>query len=233
MIGAAPLPRAVRVAVPQEAIDDYRGGLTGQEAAEKHGISLFVLYQRLRALGLSRGRGRPRTKTGVIDTSRAAAMSARYLAGETHEAIAKDYGISRERVRQVLRKAGTPSLGHRPRKARPFTDAERLAVRLYSEGIAPRDIQARTGVTTNRLGDVRRAMGVEAKPTGTFQVRHDDAEITAKVARLYLSGLRAREIVRQVPQLKFPETVYRYLKKAGVKPRYEFGPHPRLKRAEG
>lgn len=40
-------------------------------------------------------------------------FATRYLAGETLQAIASDYGLSRERVRQVLRDIGVPSRGHR------------------------------------------------------------------------------------------------------------------------
>lgn len=45
-------------------------------------------------------------------------MARRYLAGETLRAIGDDFGISRERVRQILRADGVPSLGHRPEVAR-------------------------------------------------------------------------------------------------------------------
>lgn len=48
------------------------------------------------------GRGR----TGVDDPARAVAMCRRFKSGETMQAIATDYQISRERVRQILKKYG-------------------------------------------------------------------------------------------------------------------------------
>lgn len=55
----------------------------------------------------------------------------RYLAGETLQEIAADYGITRERVRQVLRQVGVPSLGQRSeickRAARKRWLARRIA----------------------------------------------------------------------------------------------------------
>jgi hypothetical protein len=62
------------------------------------------------------------------DERREEIFAERYLAGETLQAIASDYGLTRERVRQVLRSHGVPSLGHR---ARPWPAwlTERIALR--------------------------------------------------------------------------------------------------------
>jgi hypothetical protein len=41
----------------------------------------------------------------------------RYLAGDTYQRIANDHGLSRERVRQILRSHGVPSFGRRKKAA--------------------------------------------------------------------------------------------------------------------
>ena len=60
-------------------------------------------------------------ETGTLplrtDERREMVFAERYLAGDTYQRIADDHGISRERVRQILRSHGVPSLGYRPRYA--------------------------------------------------------------------------------------------------------------------
>jgi DNA-binding CsgD family transcriptional regulator len=146
-------------------------------------------------------------------------MARRYLAGEMLAAIGKAYNISGERVRAILRKAGVKSLGRRATGGRALTSKEKEALRLYSEGVSAPEICARVSISPPRLEYLRKREGVPAKGQGFYLRRPDDAELTSTVARLYLSGMGSTEIARTVPQIKFPETVYRYLKKAGVTPR--------------
>lgn len=47
------------------------------------------------------------------DDDRDVVIKRRYLDGETLQSIGNDFGITRERVRQILRKIGVPSLGYR------------------------------------------------------------------------------------------------------------------------
>lgn len=144
---------------------------------------------------------RPGGPSGVADPKRAAEFARRYIAGDTLEAIAKDYSVSRERVRQVLRKCGVPSLGlrdHTKRKAEPLTEVEREAVRLYREGLCPSKISVRLRLPLGRVHRARELAGVPAQPLGQWNKKPDDAEITAEVARLYQAGLGPTEIVRRL-----------------------------------
>lgn len=159
----------------------------------------------------------------VIDYGRAEEFARRYRAGETYAAIGKTYNISGQRVRAVLRKVGVPSLGYRPRGRRPLTDREGEALRLYSAGVPAPAIYERLGISPSRLTFLRHREGVPAKGAGFFNRRPDDAELTTAIVRLYLSGMGPSEIARTLPQIRFPEQIYRYLKRAGVQPRSRRG----------
>lgn len=160
-------------------------------------------------------------KRGPADVCRAEAIRNRYLGGETLQQIAEGFGISRERVRQVLRAIGVPSRGTLPehrRKAHDLTEAELLAVDLYRNGTRPKAILKRTGLTYRQLVGAKKRLGVKSMRRGYWLISPDDAEITQQVCGLYLAGKSGPEIVAAIPRVKFPETVYYYLKKGGVKP---------------
>lgn len=219
-------PTTTRVlkTAPPEAVEEYRAGGRIDRVAKKFHISPCVLRRSCLAAGVPiRKQGTP-TDAAVRSRfqARCDEFRRRYLAGETLQAIAADHGITRERVRQVLSKAGVPSLGYRDehkRKPHPLTEAERRAASLYERGVAPSIIARETGLTPSQINNARERLGIPAKPMGSFNIRPDDAEITARVAELYRAGMGAKEIAQAVPQLKYPETVYRYLKKAGIEPR--------------
>lgn len=62
--------------------------------------------------------------TGIIPPPkgppREVVMARRYRAGKTLQQIGDEFGLSRERVRQLLRQHGVPSLGHRPKPPSPW-----------------------------------------------------------------------------------------------------------------
>lgn len=161
--------------------------------------------------------------TGVLPLSdtecRERVMAQRYLGGETLQQIAVDFAITRERVRQILRKTGVPSLGFRPEHHRPaheLTFAEKRAVALYDGGVPPKQIYERTGVQPHVLTKALQRLGVAKKPKGHWLTKPNDAQLTAQVCSLYEQGLSAPEILSAIPELRFPTTVYRYLEKGGV-----------------
>lgn len=61
-----------------------------------------------------------------------AKMIVAYCGGQTLQQIGERYGISRERVRQILRKEGVASLGYRHGSGRSSSDAERNAERVLA-----------------------------------------------------------------------------------------------------
>lgn len=144
----------------------------------------------------------------------------RYLNGETLQQIANDYGLTRERVRQVLRKAGIASLGLRPehcQKAHELTLAERRAAKLYADGAQPKEIMSRTGLTPHQLRASVRRLGGAMKEPGWWN-REIAAPITAKVCELYSAGEKPTRIAKLLG-LSHATGVYRHLRRGGVSAR--------------
>jgi len=203
----------------------YEGGTTLHDLADQEGRSVQRVRRLIVASGGTISRQGKRMPQGLDETNRQriGTISARYAAGETLQAIAKDYGITRERVRQLLRKAGVPSAGWRPenrRHAHELTADEIEAARLYSEGTSPKDLSARFGLTGAQINVAVRRCGFKVQPAGYWLRRADDAERTALICRLYSEGVTAVQMSRQ-GIVKNPETIYRYLAKGGIRPRNE------------
>lgn len=163
------------------------------------------------------------SKTGKLPPTpaddREVVMARRYLGGETLEAIAQDFGLTRERVRQLLRRAGVPTLGHRKehrRKGLPVTDREREIAALYAAGhTPPRAIYARYDITAPQLAQILRRTQTPTYPVGHWR-RHPDADTRARRAvELYRQGVSVPKIA-EIVGLPFSTAVYPYLRNAGV-----------------
>ena len=223
-------PSRRTIEIGKKALAEYEAGARLVPLAQKYQVAPVTMRDGLVAAGASIRRYTTEGPSGPRDIRRAEAFRDRYLAGDTLEEIAKDYGVTRERVRQILRKFNVPSLGiraeHRSKPA-PVTEQEREIARLYVGGTSPKEIMQRfPGV---HLSHVLRRTGTPAKGLSFWRTLPDDAEVTAKIADLYKNGHSAAAIAQMLsPRIKYAETVYRYLKKAGVEPRYEHGAGRRL-----
>lgn len=147
----------------------------------------------------------------------------RYLAGETLQAIANDFGITRERVRQVLRRIGVESLGHREEhKPRHIeTPSEAAAVQAYVAGEQPKAIQERFGLTYPQLRLAVKRAGVPRSAPGRWRSADAD-KLAEQTAFLYRRGIKPAEIADRLG-LSHVTSVYRYLKRAHVAPRTNKG----------
>jgi hypothetical protein len=156
-----------------------------------------------------------------VEEDREVVMAARYLSGETLNAIGVDFGMTRERVRQILRATNIPSLGLRKdhrRQAAPVTDAEHEIAAAYAAGdVTPAALCERYDITAARLNIILRRTQTKRYGVRYWLTRADDAERTAKVVELYQAGLPSPQIA-EVVGLSHQTAVYRYLAKAGMAP---------------
>lgn len=151
-----------------------------------------------------------------LEEDRAQVMIRLYLGGSTLLQIGQKFGMTRERVRQILRKHECPSLGHRvehARKPQPVSAEEREFAALYTLGTPPREL-SKLFPHLSRANVLRRT-GTTPRGQGFWLRRPDHDERVAKVAALYKSGITVAVIARQVG-LCAPEHVYYYLQKAGI-----------------
>lgn len=180
----------------------------GREWFEPHAdVLALVDYVR------SRGRLPP-----VPQDDRDVVLARRYLGGETLQSIANDYGITRERVRQILRTLGVPSLGLRPQHAHrptaPATVNAEHVVALYNAGLGTTEIAAEIDDNVwNVRNALKRAgckleMGRNRKP--------ETAVKAAEAARLYQQGVRTVDIAERIGCGQ--PSIYRFLRIAGVTP---------------
>lgn len=86
----------------REAVNMVQSGeCTVAEAAEKTGISKYRIYYAIRE---QLGDETPRKLSKAVDTERADSMQMRRDFGSTYEEISKEFGLTRQRVHQILQK---------------------------------------------------------------------------------------------------------------------------------
>lgn len=145
--------------------DAIKADLTMREAAEKLGVSYSFVRVLSKRHGLVWPNGRERFSgrpTGFEDSSRTNDIMARWDAGETLKSIGDDYGITRERVRQIVKKAGGKSGMQR------FDEAHTSSVALLSERpMTSTEAAMELGVSRSTVLSLARKHGlkVEKRPT--------------------------------------------------------------------
>lgn len=144
-------------------------------------------------------------------------IEALYRSGKTLAEIGQEYGITRERVRQILRKAGVPSFGLRPfvgvRQSIASQNADKV-ISLAEGGATVMDITREIGCCPASVRSFLRHHGVKetpAKPGAKF--RPDTLERAQAIARDYEAGLTVAEITTR-NSVNAAE-IYRALKRVG------------------
>lgn len=119
---------------------------------------------------------------------RAAAMFAVYSTGATLEQVGEQFGLTRERVRQILKAQGYPVRSVKEtaalHRAGEYSMAEEI-VSLYREIEDPREVANRLGVTHTTVQEVLRSEAVtnplpastRRRKFGSTQKRYTDAEL--------------------------------------------------------
>lgn len=100
--------------------------------------------------------------------SRAERMLAQYEGGATLEEVGDDFGLTRERVRQIFKAAGysaAEARKNRSRQKRRRIEAE--AVSQLHRGVSVQEVAAESGMTVSAV----RALAKKFAPTATEQVK--------------------------------------------------------------
>ena len=137
-----------------------------------------------------------------------------YRSGMTLAAIGGEFGITRERVRQILRRAGVPSAGRRPSCRAKVTKAHVKQMIALAPAMSVREIAERLGLNRQNVYTHLCKNGVKAK-VGKRQCRPDTIERAFAIAADYKSGMKTREIAGKYGTQQ--ATIYRFLKVANVK----------------
>ncbi|TGV26356.1 sigma factor-like helix-turn-helix DNA-binding protein [Mesorhizobium sp. M4B.F.Ca.ET.143.01.1.1] len=130
-------------------------GLSKQEAADALGVNLSVLYYRSKQLGIDWPERRGRQPQSEPN-ERALDILARNEAGETLESIGEVYGITRERVRQIVKKFGGQS-----KRAMHHAALQKLADFLKEHPMTLSEAGQSLGLASSRLRDAASVGGVE------------------------------------------------------------------------
>lgn len=109
---------------------------------------------------------------------RAARFGELYESGATLEEIAAttEPRLTRERVRQILRKYGYPSLGYRGRPFLP-TENEEGAIKAYQDCVKIDTITETYGVSRSRLQQLRKHYGVNARKWRSERTKERDLAV--------------------------------------------------------
>lgn len=146
---------------------------------------------------------------------RSAIIMARFERGETLAEIGKDFGVSRERIRQIVKKEGGTARGYgKPRRA-PVWDALGTVRRLAASGSSVTEIAEAVQDSRNNVYMACRAEGIKVK-RGVRARLPATAKRAFDIAADYKAGIKTAEIALK-HGVKQPY-VFAYLRIAGVKP---------------
>ena len=225
---AAICPTALRAA--------YESGDGMEVLAGVHGVSATTISKILKAAGAEiRRRGGQRTGPLGIKSNRNAEICAMYESGRTLAEVGDFYGMTHQRVLQIIRRAGVPkgpshvTLARVPiRQAAEakrqiqaekwFAAAQRRAdiIAAYQRGDKLRVIAAEFGVYgVQALNTLLRSWGVPPRSDKAHNPKKYTAEFRAQVVGRYAAGHCVTDIVKEEDVLA--ATIYFWARKAGIR----------------
>lgn len=156
----------------QAAADE---GLSRQEAARRFGVSYTTMHKVSHDLDIDF----VRPGIGVADNDRADAMEAMYRAGKTLAEIGDLYGVSRERVRQILSKYRRMSADDGGQAIRAKIDRERKRAQKEAECYRNRGCSTAQLRQLRSIGREMRKSGQsrERTPVGAFTIQKRNAQL--------------------------------------------------------
>lgn len=158
----------------------------------------------------------------MSSVERTADIIRRYLAfDEPLRAIADDYGISRERVRQIATDAGCPprglgryrypdSPGHQE-----WLESKRNVQIALASGLSSEAIRCALGVSANCVARIAREMGISAEAMNRRKLRCQK-RVDEQAANFWNAGLPIREIAKTMGTSE--ATVRNYLQRSRTSP---------------
>lgn len=89
--------------------------------------------------------------------SRQETIKRRLEAGETYQAIADDFGVSRQRIQQIAKKLGIKSRNY----SLLLEDRKSLWEKWFAEGFSVQEIAEKEGIARKTVWNYRKAHGIE------------------------------------------------------------------------
>jgi len=148
-------------------------GLSRIDAAKLFGVSYQAIHVAAHTLGLKFAR----SGTGAADNERADAMEAMYRAGKTLIEIGDLYGVSRERVRQILSKYRRLNANDGGRSVRTKIEKERRRAQNEAECYKKHGCSTAQLRGLRKIGRAMRGEGfsVYQTPLGAFRNQRNNA----------------------------------------------------------
>lgn len=157
----------------EELIAAAANGLSRHDAAKLFGVSYGIIHAAAHAVGLEF----VRSGTGAADSERADAMEAMYRAGKTLAEIGDLYGVSRERVRQILSKYRHMSADDGGQSVRAKIEHERRRAHREAECYQKHGCSTAQLRGLRKIGKAMRGDGysVYQTPIGAFRNQRNNA----------------------------------------------------------
>lgn len=203
--------RSLRAERDDEAARLYLNGLSLLDVARELGIAAGTVRAALKRRNIMpRPPGKCQKATILRrDDEKADRIAAMRAEGKTLTEIGDIEGITRERVRQILARAGIDG-------PRPLSPNEREAVEQYAGGASLYDAAIKHNLTQHTLRKLILRNGGELRPSrrngGSQPATMERAK---QVAKLYLSGSTIQQIMTSMG-IRHAPSVYRLLALANV-----------------
>lgn len=212
--------KSVAATLRKQLAKQYRNGATLTELSVNHQLGLPQVRQALVDEGVEI---RKKGGSAPFDPNRADQMKRMYLEEEkTLQQIGDEFGVSRERVRQILRDNGVESLGRRerPRQEPPLTKREKAIAAAYDRGVRPSDLKERyPGLTYSALQSILKRANIETKPKGFFNRRSGYEKTVTGIIKDYLKG-EDTGVIADRYKLCGRTEIYKFLKREGIPVRH-------------
>lgn len=199
----------------EQIVADYVGGKTLLEVGTEYGCGPNLVKRLLNERGIACRFPGPATPTNKKDgpDPRVPEFMAMRANGATLEEIGQHFKLTRERVRQLIVKAGLSEQF----AERPFKPEEIAILQEYANGDPLPMTANKLGVSQVTARQWLERAGITIRPSvKSIEGKKLRDAAAAKIARLYTEGLTAKAIADQFG-FKKPEQIYRYLAIAGVK----------------